>query len=57
MLAKIEMNSFYKILNALAFEIGPARLLLPDQSLCAQCFKRPKLIMSEFGVRKDLLIT
>lgn len=26
------------------------------QSLCAQCLEMPKLKLSEFGVRKDLLI-
>nr|KAF6474774.1 hypothetical protein HJG63_010931 [Rousettus aegyptiacus] len=29
---------------------------LPVQSLCVQCFERPELKMSEFGVRKGLLI-
>lgn len=35
-------------------EIGS--ILLPVQSLYAQCFKMPKLKTSEFGIRKGFLI-
>ena len=36
--------------------ISSQLLLLPVQSPCAHCFKRPIFKMSEFGVRKSLLI-
>lgn len=32
------------------------QMLSQNPSLCAQCFEKPKLKMSEFGVRKSLLI-
>lgn len=31
-------------------------MVFPNQSLCAQCFERPKLNTSDFGVRKGLLM-